>query len=260
MPLHRATSAQRANNTWTFRDERCKGYVKKKLAESRESCQGSDVSSVVYGSHHYVLFSENARSSAHVRNISNNHLRREEAKRQAIKAEREDLEIDLSILGTMNAMFAALSRCTHLGQFERLGGEQSAAQLPGDYVSIGHNSNGFGVMCMQDAWFQVGFVLTTAINSAYVLGYSGAVMVPLGRVGGVVGLILATAISLYANALIAQLYEFGGKRHMRHLNSCRVYYVRNIDHWIIECSFEIRWWIAILNERDVYTGCFLGCP
>ncbi|KAJ9553507.1 LOW QUALITY PROTEIN: hypothetical protein OSB04_017552 [Centaurea solstitialis] len=64
-----------------------------------------------------------------------------------------------------------------------------------------------------DSWFQVGFVLTTGINSAYVLG---AVMVPLGWVGGVVGLLLATAISLYANALIAKLHEFGGKRHIRY--------------------------------------------
>ncbi|XP_076933679.1 proline transporter 2-like [Bidens hawaiensis] len=67
-----------------------------------------------------------------------------------------------------------------------------------------------------DSWFQVGFVLTTGINSAYVLGYSGAVMVPLGWVGGVVGLILATFISLYANTLITKLHEFGGKRHIRY--------------------------------------------
>lgn len=67
-----------------------------------------------------------------------------------------------------------------------------------------------------DSWFQVGFVLTTGINSAYVLGYSGTVMVPLGWIGGVVGLILATAISLYANALVAELHEFGGKRHIRY--------------------------------------------
>jgi hypothetical protein len=41
-------------------------------------------------------------------------------------------------------------------------------------------------------------------------------MVPLGWIGGVVGLILATAISLYANALIAMLHEFGGTRHIRY--------------------------------------------
>ncbi|KAH7839311.1 hypothetical protein Vadar_002515 [Vaccinium darrowii] len=68
----------------------------------------------------------------------------------------------------------------------------------------------------QDSWFQVGFILTTGINSAYVLGYSGTIMVPLGWTGGVVGLILATAISLYANSLIAKLHEFGGKRHIRY--------------------------------------------
>lgn len=62
----------------------------------------------------------------------------------------------------------------------------------------------------------MGFILTTGINSAYVLGYSGAVMVPLGWIGGVVGLIAATAISLYANALIAKLHEYGGKRHIRY--------------------------------------------
>ncbi|KAL2555763.1 Proline transporter 1 [Forsythia ovata] len=67
-----------------------------------------------------------------------------------------------------------------------------------------------------DSWLQVGFVLTTGINSAYVLGYSGTVMVPLGWIGGVVGLILATAISLYANTLVAKLHEFGGKRHIRY--------------------------------------------
>lgn len=62
----------------------------------------------------------------------------------------------------------------------------------------------------------MGFVLTTGINSAYVLGYSGTVMVPLGWIGGVIGLILATAISLYANGLVAKLHEFGGKRHIRY--------------------------------------------
>lgn len=41
-------------------------------------------------------------------------------------------------------------------------------------------------------------------------------MVPLGWISGVVGLIAATAISLYANTLIAKLHELGGKRHIRY--------------------------------------------
>lgn len=41
-------------------------------------------------------------------------------------------------------------------------------------------------------------------------------MVPLGWVGGGVGLILAALVSLYANALIANLHELGGTRHIRY--------------------------------------------
>lgn len=37
-------------------------------------------------------------------------------------------------------MIACSSRYKHLGQFAPLGGEQTAAQLPGDWVSIGHSS------------------------------------------------------------------------------------------------------------------------
>lgn len=67
-----------------------------------------------------------------------------------------------------------------------------------------------------DSWFQAAFVLTSGVNSAYVLGYSGAVMVPLGWTGGVIGLILAALTSLSANALLAKLHDYRGKRHIRY--------------------------------------------
>ena len=67
-----------------------------------------------------------------------------------------------------------------------------------------------------DSWLQAGCVLTTGVNSVFVLGYPGTIMVPLGWVGGVVGLILATLISLHANMLVAELHEFGGRRHIRY--------------------------------------------
>lgn len=41
-------------------------------------------------------------------------------------------------------------------------------------------------------------------------------MVPLGWIGGVVGFVIANAISLYASCLLAKLHEFGGKRHIRY--------------------------------------------
>ena len=67
-----------------------------------------------------------------------------------------------------------------------------------------------------DHWLQVSFVLTTGVNSAYVLGYAGSTMVPLGWVVGTVGFISAAAISLYANILVARLHEVGGKRRIRY--------------------------------------------
>ncbi|CAN7115830.1 unnamed protein product [Brassica rapa subsp. narinosa] len=100
-----------------------------------------------------------------------------------------------------------------------------------------------------DSWFQVAFVLTTGINNAYVLGYSGTVMVPLGWVGGVIGLILASAISLYANILVAKLHEFGGKRHIRYRDLAGFIYGRKaycvtwglqyVNLFMINCGFII---------------------
>ena len=90
-----------------------------------------------------------------------------------------------------------------------------------------------------DSWFQVAFVLTTGINSAYVLGYSGTVMVPLGWVGGVVGLLLATVISLYANTLVAKLHEFGGKRHIRYRDLAGFIYGTKKKHQTTSLIFSL---------------------
>ncbi|GAV56809.1 Aa_trans domain-containing protein, partial [Cephalotus follicularis] len=98
----------------------------------------------------------------------------------------------------------------------------------------------------RDSWFQVGFVLTTGINSAYVLGYSGAIMVPLGWIGGVVGLILATAISLYANSLVAKLHEFGGKRHIRYRDLAGFIYGKK--------AYSLTWGLQYANLFMINTG------
>lgn len=97
-----------------------------------------------------------------------------------------------------------------------------------------------------DSWFQVGFVLTTGINSAYVLGYSGTVMVPLGWVFGVVGLIAATAISLYANTLVAKLHEFGGKRHIRYRDLAGFIYGKK--------AYSLTWGLQYANLFMINTG------
>ncbi|QCD98547.1 proline transporter 2-like [Vigna unguiculata] len=97
-----------------------------------------------------------------------------------------------------------------------------------------------------DSWFQVGFILTTGINSAYVLGYSGTVMVPLGWIGGVVGLVLATIISLYANALIAQLHEHGGQRHIRYRDLAGFVYGKK--------AYSLTWALQYVNLFMINTG------
>ncbi|XP_020273599.1 probable proline transporter 2 isoform X2 [Asparagus officinalis] len=97
-----------------------------------------------------------------------------------------------------------------------------------------------------DPWYQVGFVLTTGINSAYVLGYSGSVMVPLGWVAGVVGLVLAAAISLYANTLVSHLHEIGGKRHIRYRDLAGHIYGRKM--------YALTWGLQYVNLFMINTG------
>ncbi|KAH7855732.1 hypothetical protein Vadar_028221 [Vaccinium darrowii] len=97
-----------------------------------------------------------------------------------------------------------------------------------------------------DSWFQVGFVLTTGINSSYVLGYSGTTMVPLGWVAGIVGFIVATGISLYANSLIAKLHEYGGKRHIRYRDLAGFIYGRK--------AYSLTWALQYVNLFMINTG------
>ncbi|GAB4827542.1 Proline transporter 1 [Ancistrocladus abbreviatus] len=97
-----------------------------------------------------------------------------------------------------------------------------------------------------DSWFQAGFVLTTGVNSAYVLGYSGTLMVPLGWVPGVVGLILATLVSLYANCLVAKLHEYGGKRHIRYRDLAGFVYGRK--------AYSLTWALQYVNLFMINTG------
>ncbi|KAF7830995.1 proline transporter 1-like [Senna tora] len=71
-------------------------------------------------------------------------------------------------------------------------------------------------------------------------------MVPLGWIYGVVGLIAATAISLYANALIAKLHEFGGKRHIRYRDLAGYIYGRK--------AYSLTWALQYVNLFMINTG------
>ncbi|CAN8317401.1 unnamed protein product [Cochlearia groenlandica] len=88
--------------------------------------------------------------------------------------------------------------------------------------------------------------MTITMNSAYVLGFSGTIMVPLGWIGGVVGLFLSTAISLYANTLIAKLHEFGGRRHIRY---------RDLTEFIYgQKAYLVTWGLQYFNLFMVNCG------
>ncbi|KAE9598760.1 hypothetical protein Lal_00022555 [Lupinus albus] len=97
-----------------------------------------------------------------------------------------------------------------------------------------------------DSWLQVAFVLTTGVNSAYVLGYSGSIMVPLGWVGGVVGLLFATVVSLYSNSLIAKLHEHGGVRHIRYRDLAGYIYGKR--------AYSLTWALQYINLFMINTG------
>ncbi|KAF7816368.1 proline transporter 1-like [Senna tora] len=71
-------------------------------------------------------------------------------------------------------------------------------------------------------------------------------MLPLSWVAGVVGLIIATAISLYANVLIARLHEFGGKRHIRYRDLAGFIYGRK--------AYGLTWGLQYVNLFMINTG------
>ncbi|XP_021903892.1 proline transporter 1 [Carica papaya] len=126
-------------------------------------------------------------------------------------------------------------RCYELNSYKANDGNHVAVDVPETAHQIS-----------TDTWYQAAFVLTTGINSAYVLGYSGTVMVPLSWIGGVVGLILATAVSLYANTLVAKLHEFGGKRHIRYRDLAGFLYGKK--------AYSLTWALQYINLFMINTG------
>ncbi|XP_048231869.1 proline transporter 1 isoform X2 [Ricinus communis] len=71
-------------------------------------------------------------------------------------------------------------------------------------------------------------------------------MVPLGWIAGVVGLVLAAAISLYANSLVAKLHEYGGKRHIRYRDLAGYIYGKK--------AYSITWGLQYVNLFMINTG------
>lgn len=71
-----------------------------------------------------------------------------------------------------------------------------------------------------DAWWEVGFHLIAAINSAFILGYPALIMAYLGWVMGPIFFIIGGVYSLYNNYLLGGLHEVDGIRHIRYRDLC----------------------------------------
>lgn len=126
------------------------------------------------------------------------------------------------------------------------GGEVGSRKADGDEHFEGVEIPETAHLISRDSWAQAAFVLTTSVNSVFVLGYSGTIMVPLGWVPGVLGLIAAAAISLNANVLIAKLHEFGGKRHIRYRDLAGHIYGRK--------AYSLTWGLQYVNLFMINTG------
>ncbi|KAL0359220.1 UNVERIFIED_CONTAM: Proline transporter 1 [Sesamum angustifolium] len=68
----------------------------------------------------------------------------------------------------------------------------------------------------------------------------------VGLDGGVIGLVLATLISLYANALVAKLHEYGGKRHIRYRDLAGFIYGRR--------AYSLTWGLQYVNLFMINVG------
>ncbi|KAJ7296440.1 hypothetical protein O6H91_19G005000 [Diphasiastrum complanatum] len=79
-----------------------------------------------------------------------------------------------------------------------------------------------------DSWLQVGMILVTSLNSAFVLSYPKIVMAYLGWTAGILGLVVGAAMSLHANILIASIHFTGGKRHIRYRDLAEHLYGRKM--------------------------------
>ncbi|KAJ0969099.1 hypothetical protein J5N97_021976 [Dioscorea zingiberensis] len=88
----------------------------------------------------------------------------------------------------------------------------------------------------KDSWEQVGVMMVTGFNCAYVLSFSNLMLVPLGWYWGITCLIIIGAFTYYANWLLAGFHIIDGRRFIRYRDLMgyvfgrRLYYIT----WILQ--------------------------
>ncbi|KAG1363355.1 putative proline transporter 2 [Cocos nucifera] len=68
----------------------------------------------------------------------------------------------------------------------------------------------------KDPWQQVGLLLVTGFNCAYVLSFSNLILAPLGWAWGITCLAVIGAFAYYANWLLAEFHVINGQRFIRY--------------------------------------------
>lgn len=87
-----------------------------------------------------------------------------------------------------------------------------------------------------DSWQQVGLLLVTGFNCAYVLSFSNLMMVPLGWWWGTACLLIVAAAAWYANWLLAGLHLVDGHRFIRYRDLMGYVFGRNMYYitWFLQ--------------------------
>ncbi|XP_072964259.1 proline transporter 1-like isoform X2 [Typha angustifolia] len=88
----------------------------------------------------------------------------------------------------------------------------------------------------KDSWQQVGLLLVTGFNCAYVLSFSNLMLVPLGWAWGLTCLVVMGAFTIYANWLLAGQHVIDGQRFIRYRDLVGFHFGRRMYYttWFLQ--------------------------
>lgn len=89
-----------------------------------------------------------------------------------------------------------------------------------------------------DSWQQVGLMIVTGFNCAYVLSFSNLMLVPLGWAWGLTCLAVIGAFAYYANWLLSGLHVIDGHRFIRYRDLMGFVFGTSLSHSLIESAEE----------------------
>ncbi|XP_020260289.1 proline transporter 2-like [Asparagus officinalis] len=88
----------------------------------------------------------------------------------------------------------------------------------------------------KDSWQQVGLLMVTGFNCAYVLSFSNLMLVPLGWAWGLTVLVVMAAFAFYANWLLAEFHIIDDHRFIRYRDIMDYVFGRRLYYttWILQ--------------------------